>query len=283
METDRIQRATSDDGTTIAGRVYGEGPPLVLVHGAMADGPIEWSELLPHLVDRFTCYLPDMRNRGLSDPHPDPSRAARVRDTVAFVESIGEPVALMGASGGGMTTLGATAASDMVRVAAAHEPIVFEAMDAATRTAYDNLLEQVVEYAERGDRMAVAETFFTWITNDAEFAAFSGDTDALAEVASFVPVDLAEFREAFRGQGQSPTAPETLRTIDVPALVTYGGATGQHWFADSARFAAERIPTATLRELDGLGHAAHLLDPERIASEVANFVSSTLAPTRIAG
>ncbi len=37
MTNERIHRAMSRDGTEIAGRVYGQGPPLVLVHGAMDD------------------------------------------------------------------------------------------------------------------------------------------------------------------------------------------------------------------------------------------------------
>jgi hypothetical protein len=44
----------SADGTEIVGRVVGDGPPLVLVHGAIGDGEFAWTELLPHLTDRFT-------------------------------------------------------------------------------------------------------------------------------------------------------------------------------------------------------------------------------------
>jgi pimeloyl-ACP methyl ester carboxylesterase len=32
---DRVQRAVSADGTEIAGHVFGQGPPLVLVHGGL--------------------------------------------------------------------------------------------------------------------------------------------------------------------------------------------------------------------------------------------------------
>lgn len=61
-----IHRAVSADGTEISGRVHGQGPPLVLVHGALHDGDIAWSALVSHLTERFTCFLPSLRSRGLS-------------------------------------------------------------------------------------------------------------------------------------------------------------------------------------------------------------------------
>ena len=75
---ERIHRAVSADGTEIAGRVQGLGPPLILVHGAYGDGEIAWKALLPYLTDRYSCYLPSTRGRGLSSDNPDHSpRACR--------------------------------------------------------------------------------------------------------------------------------------------------------------------------------------------------------------
>ena len=102
MAEDRIQRAVSADGTEIAGRVQGQGPPLVLVHGAIGDGDSAWEALLPHLTDRFTCYLPSTRGRGLSGDNPDHSPPRLEEDVTAFVDSIGEPVCLVGWSGSGV-------------------------------------------------------------------------------------------------------------------------------------------------------------------------------------
>src|SRR6266508_3654173 len=73
---ERIHRAVSADGTEIAGRVQGLGPPLILVHGAYGDGEIAWKALLPYLTDRYTCYLPSTRGRGLSSDNPDHSPPA---------------------------------------------------------------------------------------------------------------------------------------------------------------------------------------------------------------
>jgi pimeloyl-ACP methyl ester carboxylesterase len=51
---ERVHRAVSADGTEISGRVQGQGPPLVLVHGGFGNGEVAWETLLPHLTDRFT-------------------------------------------------------------------------------------------------------------------------------------------------------------------------------------------------------------------------------------
>jgi pimeloyl-ACP methyl ester carboxylesterase len=50
MIEDRIHRATTDDGVEIAGRVHGDDPPLVFVHGALGDGETAEEPLLPLLT-----------------------------------------------------------------------------------------------------------------------------------------------------------------------------------------------------------------------------------------
>ena len=100
LADDRIHRAISTDGTEIAGRVHGHGPPLILVHGAPHDGDIAWEALVPYLTDGYTCYLPSTRGRGLSDDNPDHSPPRLQEDVNAFVDSIGEQVCLVSWSAG---------------------------------------------------------------------------------------------------------------------------------------------------------------------------------------
>src|ERR687891_2802795 len=128
MSDERIHRAVSADGTEIAGRVRGRGPALVLVHGGIGDGDIAWEALLPHLTDRFTCYLPSTRGRGLSSDNPDHSPARLEEDVTAFVDSIGEPVCLVGWSGSGAWVLDAAVRSGSVAAVAAYEPFVMSVM-----------------------------------------------------------------------------------------------------------------------------------------------------------
>lgn len=141
-EETRIHRADSDDGTEIAGRVHGEGPPLVLVPGAMGDGEFVWDPLLPSLTERFTCYTMSVRSRGLSGHSTDLSTDRRIQDVVAFVDSVGEPVGLLGWSQGGQLVLGAA-----------------EHTDAVTRLG---------ELAAEGRPVDGARSFFEWVSTEEE-------------------------------------------------------------------------------------------------------------------
>ena len=74
MSENQIQIVASTDGTKIAGRVQGQGEPLVLVHGGLGDGDAPWLFMLPFLVEQFTCYLMSTRGRGRSGDNADHSR-----------------------------------------------------------------------------------------------------------------------------------------------------------------------------------------------------------------
>ena len=62
--------ATAPDGTRLAYRVAGSGPPLVLLHGFPQNHRC-WLPVVPRLAERFTCILPDLRGYGDSDAPAD--------------------------------------------------------------------------------------------------------------------------------------------------------------------------------------------------------------------
>ncbi len=209
---DRIHRAVSDDGTEIAGRVYGQGPPVVLVHGSMADGEMDWGEMLPLLTGRFTCYLPSMRRRGLSGDDPYLSRQARVRDVTAFVDSIGEQVGLVALSAGGMLALRAAPRTSAINALAIYEPVVFEAMSPEVYARFRDVVGRMAEAAEEGRAAEAAGTFLELIANDEEQAVLAEGSEGLELVARYLPLDLEEFREAiefieFNGRAGAGPAP----------------------------------------------------------------------------
>src|SRR4029453_6819901 len=100
----------------------------VLVHGAFGDGEVAYEALVPHLADQFTCYTPSTRGRGLSGDNPDPSPPRLEEDVTAFVDTISEPVCLVGWSGSGAWVLGAAVRSAPVSAVAAYEPGVVSLM-----------------------------------------------------------------------------------------------------------------------------------------------------------
>lgn len=274
MTDDRIHRAVSADGTEIAGRVRGRGPALVLVHGGIGDGDTAWQALLPHLTDRFTCYLPSTRGRGLSSDNPDHSPARLEEDVTAFVESIGEPVCLVGWSGSGAWVLGAAARSGSVAAVAAYEPAVVSLMrdDDLARTFAT--MEQVGMAAADGRLMDAVRTFAAWICTDAEIAALD-EADFYERWAGCIPVMLRFVQQDASYEGVRSTDPEVLGTVTAPVLVLRGGQTllGT-WFADAARHIAQHASDAQVRELPAAGHFAPVLAPEPMVKELIRFFES---------
>ena len=122
MDEDQLHTAVSKDGTKIAGRVQGQGEPIVLVHGGLGDGEVSWLFMLPFLVEHFTCYLMSTRGRGSSGDNADHSRDRQFEDIAAFAESVGEPVGVFGHSSGAVWALGGAAlAPTRVRALALYE------------------------------------------------------------------------------------------------------------------------------------------------------------------
>jgi pimeloyl-ACP methyl ester carboxylesterase len=135
MNDGRTHSATTTDGVTIGGNVYGEGPPIVFWHGAYGDGDLDWRSLVGHMTDRFTCYLPSWRGRGLSGDHPDVGYGRRVDDILEFVESVDRPTGLVSWSGGANPALAAAARTDAISALALIEPTMGIVMDDEDRAA----------------------------------------------------------------------------------------------------------------------------------------------------
>jgi pimeloyl-ACP methyl ester carboxylesterase len=278
MSEERIHRAVSDDGTEIAGRVHGQGPPLVLIPGAMADGETAWERLLPLLTDRFTCFTPSTRNRGLSGRATDFSRERLRQDVTSFVDSIGDPVYVTGWSGGALLSLAATERTAAVAAVAPFEATVFE-------VAGDELLERFMgtvsrqgELAAEGRFVDAARTFIDDVVANEE------EREALPErlyeiLAPNVPTHLQEMQvlaQEMQASGTetsgppSVTDPAELAKIDVPALVLYG-TRSIPVFVDSAHHIAEHVTGSHLRAIDGAGHMAPYLEPRAVADELTDF------------
>lgn len=274
MDTPRTHQAISDDGTRIVGRVHGDGPALVLVPGGPGDGETSWRFLAPLLASRFTCYCMSTRGKGLSADHPDHSQDRLVDDVSAFVDSVGEPVGLMGHSSGGVLALETAARSDAVSALALYEPAIFAQMtqDHAART------ERGITGAKRaaaGGRLAAASRIFF------EDLALANDEE------------LPVLQEAGVYELMSPNVPAVLRQIacsglpllsdaDVPAKVTtpvliLQGSDTHPFYAGVVRDLTGQLRDAQVVTVDGAGHLGPQLAPQLVADELTTFFSGVLA------
>ncbi len=276
MPAERIHRAVSADGAEIAGRVRGDGPPLVLVHGQPGDGDLDWDALLPYLTDRFTCYLPSTRGRGLSAQHPDLAPERRVEDITAFVDSIGEPVALFGHSRGGVLALGAAARSPAAAAVAAYEPPAAEALGDEEAQRLQQPIEAMAQAVAEGRMTDAMRGFVEFVGNDDEVATLHA-TGYLESASKYAPTLLEELTLEAQPEAFTPTSPSVLAAITAPVLLLHGSRTPLRWFTDAVGHVAAHVPDSEVREIAGAGHGAPVVEPHAVAEELVGFVASSPA------
>jgi pimeloyl-ACP methyl ester carboxylesterase len=264
-----IHRTVSRDGTEIAGRVQGQGPPLVLCHPNLLDGDIAWEALLPHLTDRFTCYLPSMRGRGLSGDDPDHTPPRLVEDITSFVDSIGEPVRLVSWSDSD-AMFGAAIHCDAVAAIAAFEPSVYPLMREDDLAGFGATIDGWTSEVADGRLDDAARTIHHFVCTDDEFAALKADY--LERFEDNLPVVMKELEQSQGYEGPESTDPEMLGQITAPLLVlrSQEGALGT-FFTDSAQHVAKHVADAHVRQLPDVGHFAPLVAPEPVANELISF------------
>jgi len=273
MVEERVQRATSTDGTEIAARIHGQGPPLVLFPGGFGDGETNWATLLPELVDRFSCYAFSPRGRGLSGPG-DLAPERSLDDGVCLIESIGEPVATFSLSGGGLFLLGAAERTDAIHAAVAYEPPVFSVMDEDVADSFFSTIAETSVLAEQGRLADAAGHFLALVTNDEEKALIAG-MDLHDMCAPNVEVQLAEFAALADHDGPLVTDAQELGKIRAPLLLLHGTASALGpWFPDGIRHLAEHVPNTRVRAVEGAGHLGPLVHPAAVAREIEAFLTT---------
>jgi len=276
MDTQRTHYVTTTDGVTIGGTVHGQGPPLVFLQGGIGDGDLDWQALLPHLTDRFTCHLPNLRSRGLSGDHPDLSFGRLVDDVLAYIDSIREPSGLVGWSLGAGLALGAAARSDAVAAVAAFEHGVMTLTDEQEQAVFGATLARMGELVAEG-RLTDAVRAFAGLPFSDDEIAEAEETGYFEAAGRYVPSLLSFFQQQMEYDGPTADDPAVLGAISAPVLVLHGSE-AKPLMTRSARHVADHVPNATVREVPGAGHAAPLTHPEALAEALAGFFSPAQQP-----
>jgi pimeloyl-ACP methyl ester carboxylesterase len=142
-----MKHGISKDGTRIAYERSGMGPPLVLIHGTGIDHTY-WTPLIPRLEKYFTVYAVDRRGHGQSgDPQPYAIQH-EFDDVAALVDSIPEPVGLLGHSYGALCSLEAALLTTHIHKLALYEPPVYTTIEISYPP---DILDRFNELLEAGD------------------------------------------------------------------------------------------------------------------------------------
>jgi pimeloyl-ACP methyl ester carboxylesterase len=124
---------TSRDGTKIAYERSGDGPSLVLAHGTATDHSY-WAPVVRELERHFTVCAIDRRGRGHSGDTEPYAIEREFDDLATLIESIDEPVNLLGHSYGALCSLEAAQLAANVGKLALYEPPIYTTVDIAFPT-----------------------------------------------------------------------------------------------------------------------------------------------------
>ncbi|MFJ3406213.1 alpha/beta fold hydrolase [Promicromonospora sp. NPDC090134] len=251
------------DGLRIAYDRAGEGPLLVLVHGAAEDCRV-WRFQLDGLADELTVVAWDEPGAGQSSDLPEGFGLAGYADELAaLIESLGlGPAHVAGVSWGG------TVALELYR---RRPELVVTLIMIDTYAGWKGSLpaDEVRARAAGARRMLAAPP--------AEFDPTFPGLFAGAPPAELVPLlaDVAaDVRPATLAQQLGIMAEadltDLLPRIDVPTLLVWGRLDARSPLTVASQFEAA-IGDTTLVVIEGAGHLSHLERPEQVNDAVRDF------------
>jgi len=280
VSEDRIHRVVSHDGTELAARVHGQGPPLLLLPAGPGNSETTWRSLVPLLSERFTCYLVNTRGRGMSEDHPDHAPARLAEDVKAFADSIDAPVGV--AEWGSCSWALVTADSGTsIAAVAAYESGAVEMLTDEAAARLEEAFARVAELVEQDRLVEAARSFVAEsdVIYTDEDLADGAPSEFWEAAAPNLPIFLRE-EEAAEADPSSPTDPSVLEQVDVPVLVLQGTRT-RPWFVDSTKHIAEHLTTPVVREIPGAAHFGPYRQPQAIANELIRFFTARLRSTTV--
>lgn len=262
-----METIKSTDGTPIAYRRGGEGPPLVLVHGTAADHG-RWRPVRQAFEQRFTVYAVDRRGRGGSGDSDGYAVEDEFEDVAAVVDSIGEPVNMLGHSYGALCALEAALLTRNVRKLVLYEP----GIEVAGAEIYPHeVIERMEAMLEAGDRAGVVETTMREVAGltpeTVEYMRTLPVWQARVDAAHTIPRELRAIK-SYRFD------PERFKNLGTPALLL-GGGDSPAALRKAVEAVDEALSDSRVVVMEGQGHSAMDTGTDLFTAEVLSFVEAT--------
>jgi len=262
---------TSADGTDVGCHVFGDGPPLLMVHGVAIDHSC-FDRARPRLSEHFTLYVMDRRGRGISGDKDDWSLQREFEDVQAMIEGVaratGGPINLFGHSLGGLCTVEAASRikDGIVRRFFMYDPAIPKPPRSPALIAIADKLAEILK--ESGDREKMIEThLLEWTKIGPEvLARQKADKDRWARRLGWAHTIPREYKggETFVADQSS------YKNVKVPTRIMVGELSHQG-LQDSARLLADTISASDLIVFKGAGHYGFTSDPQTFVREMVKF------------
>ena len=264
MDGEPSRRVISADGTSIAVFSSGDGPPLILVHGASADHTT-FRVVGPMLAKVFSVHAIDRRGRGASGDGRTYSIEREFEDVVAVAEALAAaadaPVGVLGHSYGGRCALGAA-----LLTGAIGHVVSYEGAPAPPGASYQppGIEGRMRALLAAGDRDGTLAVFLREVVgmSDHDLAAYRADPiwPVRAAAAGTILRELtAEADPAASLERLAAVAQPVTQLLGSESLPVFREAT----VALDARLADGRIVV-----IDGARHAAHHTHPDAVVRAV---------------
>jgi pimeloyl-ACP methyl ester carboxylesterase len=267
------------DGLPIRYLAGGEGPSLVLLHGA-GDNALDWQWVMPTLAATHRVYAPDLPGSPESArPAADYSPAFFERFVAAFVDAldIGRAT-FVGNSLGGLIAL-RLALSEPER-AGALVLVDSAGLGRAVNPAFTSVnVPGLGEAALPFWRTPVGAYQRAWGRTALLFAHPPGSVPRewvaeqcrLALSPGYLEAHLAVLRTQVGFGGQREVLVDQLPLLEIPTLVVWG-ARDRVFPESQARVAAARLQEGSLAVVPDCGHMPHVECPDRFLAALDDFL-----------
>jgi pimeloyl-ACP methyl ester carboxylesterase len=259
----------SADGTTIAFTREGQGPPLILVDGALCSrsfGPMP--KLAAQLTSRFTVFTYDRRGRGESGSTPPYSPEREVDDLAALIALAGDSVFVHGTSSGAVLVLAAAKHIPVISKLVVYEPPFI--VDDTRPPMPDGFLDELNRLVAGGRNGDAVKMFLRLVGAPAVATVVMPVTPVwskLKAVAPTLPYDITLIQDYHRGR---PLTAAQWADVKTPTLVA-AGQKSPPWMANATRALVDVLPDAVYRTLPGQNH---MVKPRAIAPVLTEFFAA---------
>lgn len=261
-----MESVKTPEGIVISFERSGSGPPLVMLHGSLNNHQTAWMMVKPLLEAQFTMYAVDRRGRGETTATEGHTIADEANDALAVIESIGEPVLLLGHSFGAHVALAAAAkAPEKIRKLMLYEPPRPTAMSRELLTRLQGLAasgqdeEMVEDFLLNGPRVPAEEVAMIRATPFWQFLV----GDAQNSIREWPALTDLEFDA------------QAFSTLNVPVLLITGDQSPDDVYETTPLAGA--LPNARVAVLQGQAHIAQAMAPQVFADTVTAFAKEGVA------